>query len=720
MADGKVVISTELDSKGAEQGTKNLASKLTSGFGSVVSSAAKIGTVAVAAGATATAALTKSALDSYASYEQLVGGVETLFKDSAGIVQGYAENAYKTADLSANAYMETVTSFSASLLQSVGGDTEKAAKIADQAIVDMSDNANKMGTSMEMIQNAYQGFAKQNYTMLDNLKLGYGGTKTEMERLLADAEKISGQKFNLDSYADVVQAIHVVQTEMGITGTTAKEASTTIEGSTQSMKAAWENLITGIARDDADVSKLIDEFVSSVETVGENIFPRVEQILDGIGTLISRLLPIIMDKVPSLLLKYVPKLVTAGYNLLIGIVNGFIQAAPEILSMIPIILEEIGTIIFETIPEFVNSIADYISNIDLSSFGSGFVQKIADGLQTGIPILVDTATNLIVSFVEFIGNNLPFIVQAGLDILLGLVNGLLSAIPNLLQALPTIIDSIVNGLLDSIPLIIDAGVQLLTSLVEDLPDIINTIVEVIPEIITNLIDSVISHIPQIAEAGMNLLISLVKNLPKILITLVKGVGQLIVGIVKAIVTHIPDIAKAGFDLLVSIFKNIPKLLGEAVVAVGRIIGFIVDSFANGMTRIFEIGKHIVEGIWEGISGAGGWLMDKISGFADDVVDGIAGFFGISSPSKVMRDRIGRFLAEGIWVGFDMYNPMDKINKELNYGMRSLETSMVINGANREVIDYQQMGEAVTDGFVNANIGVSVDGRQYGRLARGYA
>ena len=248
-------------------------SGLQSAMGSAISAVGKFSAAAVAAGATAVAALTKSAVESYADYEQLVGGVETLFKDSAGIVQEYAANAFQTAGLSANDYMETVTGFSASLLQSVGGDTEEAARIADQAITDMADNANKMGSSIESIQNAYQGFAKQNYTMLDNLKLGYGGTKQEMERLLADAEKLSGVHYDISNLNDVYEAIHVVQGELGITGTTAEEASTTIQGSAAAMKAAWQNMLTGIADENADFDGLINNLVESVATFGENILP---------------------------------------------------------------------------------------------------------------------------------------------------------------------------------------------------------------------------------------------------------------------------------------------------------------------------------------------------------------------------------------------------------------------------------------------------------------
>lgn len=273
------------------QKTQSKMSKFFSGLGKSAVAIGKTVATGMAAGGTAIAGLATKAVSAYADYEQLVGGVETLFKDSAGKVKAYADEAYKTAGLSANAYMETVTSFSASLLQSLNGDTAKAAEKADQAITDMSDNANKMGTSMEAIQNAYQGFAKQNYTMLDNLKLGYGGTKEEMERLLKDAEKLSGHKFDISSYADIVDAIHVVQTEMGITGTTAKEAEKTISGSIGMMKASWTNLMTGLANGNADIPKLVQEVVTSGKTVLKNIIPAVKEVLKNIPAAISEISP---------------------------------------------------------------------------------------------------------------------------------------------------------------------------------------------------------------------------------------------------------------------------------------------------------------------------------------------------------------------------------------------------------------------------------------------
>ena len=355
---------------GAKESIEGLAEKLKTG----IATAAKVGAAGLAAAAAGVTALTKSSIEQYAEYEQLVGGVETLFKASSDVVQEYATNAYKTAGMSANEYMNTVTSFSASLLQSLDGDTAAAAEKANLAITDMSDNANKMGTSMEMIQNAYQGFAKQNYTMLDNLKLGYGGTKEEMQRLLDDAEKLSGQKFDLSSYGDIVDAIHVVQTEMGITGTTAKEASTTISGSVDSAKAAWQNLVTGIADGNADVGELTDNFVESVETAAGNILPVVDTVIENLLTVLEEKGPDIINggarlfgKIAAGAIKSIPTIISSIPDIIDAIVQGFKESDLDII--------EIGKDIVNGIWEGIKSMASWINN-KVSDFVGGIVDGV--------------------------------------------------------------------------------------------------------------------------------------------------------------------------------------------------------------------------------------------------------------------------------------------------------------------------------------------------------
>lgn len=320
--------------------------------------AAKAAAAATAAAAGAVIALTKSAVENYGEYEQLVGGVETLFKDSAGTVEEYAKNAYQTAGLSANEYMKTVTSFSASLLQSMGNDTEAAAKKADRAITDMSDNANKMGTDMQSIQNAYQGFAKQNYTMLDNLKLGYGGTKEEMQRLIDDANALNAAQGNytnytIESYADIVDAIHTVQTEMGITGTTALEASTTIEGSVSAMKAAWSNFVTGLGNDNANISELSAQLIESVGTVAENVLPVVETVLKNIAQAVQEDGPAMIEKFVSYAIEKLPEIISLGLQMVVSLVKGIAQNIPQIVTSVLNMVATIVQTIWEALPDII-------------------------------------------------------------------------------------------------------------------------------------------------------------------------------------------------------------------------------------------------------------------------------------------------------------------------------------------------------------------------------
>lgn len=392
----------------ASENVETLSGKFKNGL----ATAAKVGTAAVSAAATGIAVLTKNALNNYAEYEQLVGGVDTLFKDSSAKVQEYAANAYKTAGLSANEYMDTVTSFSASLLQSLGGDTEAAADMANVAITDMSDNANKMGTDMASIQNAYQGFAKQNYTMLDNLKLGYGGTKEEMQRLIDDANALNAAQgkytnYSIESYADIVSAIHDVQVEMGIYGTTADEASTTIQGSVSSMKAAWSNLLTGIADDNADFKTLIEQFVDSLVTVGENIIPRINIIIQGLTQLITEASQTIIPLAVQILLENLPSIVAAGMDLIIALVSGILD------------------------------------NIDM---------------------LIDCVLEMVDVIVDKLIDNLPKLIDGGIRLIAALANGLIRAIPNLVSKIPQIISSIVKGLISGIPAIFDVGKNIVEGL----------------------------------------------------------------------------------------------------------------------------------------------------------------------------------------------------------------------------------------------------------------
>ena len=389
----------------------------------------------------------KQSIQGFKAQEQLIGGVDTLFKESSAQVQQYANEAYKTAGLSANQYMETVTSFSASLLQSLGGDTAAAAQKADQAITDMSDNANKLGTDMTSIQNAYQGFAKQNYTMLDNLKLGYGGTKQEMERLLADAEKFSGIKYDISSYADIVDAIHVVQTEMGITGTTAKEAATTIEGSANSMKSAWSNLITGMSNENLDLDKLVQNVVDSVGTYADNLLPRLQTMLprfaDGMTQLVNGLVPYVGPAMEMLL----PALVQGVGGLVSGIVQALPAAVEAISAVVPMLVEQIAILL----PQIVDA-------------GIGIIVALADGIGENLPALVPAAVDAIITVADGLLNHIDTLILAAGKLTVGMAQGLVEALPRLVVRLPEIIAAIVKGLLEGMSAIGSVGTQLVQGL----------------------------------------------------------------------------------------------------------------------------------------------------------------------------------------------------------------------------------------------------------------
>lgn len=425
----------------------------------------------------------KQALNSYADYEQLIGGVETLFKESSGVVEQYANNAYKTAGLSANEYMETVTSFSASLLQSLNGDTAKSAKVADMAITDMSDNANKMGTDMSMIQSAYQGFAKQNYTMLDNLKLGYGGTKSEMARLLKDAQKISGIKYDISNLNDVYQAIHVIQGELGITGTTAKEASTTIQGSVSAMKSAWQNMLTGIVDDNADFEGLVNNLVDSIITAGQNILPRVEVIIDGAAELIVQLIGKILEQMP--------KILETGSNILTKLIDG-------ITTMIP----EISYTAFYIIDELLRGI---LSNLPLIlQMGIDLLTELINGISQTLPDLIPVAIESIITMVTTLLDNIDLIIDTGIQLLIGLADGLIEALPKLIEKIPVIIEKLINAIVNNLPKLIQMGIELIVKLAAGLIKAIPQLISKIPEIIGSLVKGFANYFSNMSEVGRNL------------------------------------------------------------------------------------------------------------------------------------------------------------------------------------------------------------------------
>ena len=376
------------------------------------------------------------ALNQGGQLQQSMGGIETLFKDSADKMMQYASESFRTTGLSANEYMQNVTGFSASLLQSMGGDTSKAADIANMAMTDMSDNANKMGTSMEAITTAYQGFAKQNYTMLDNLKLGYGGTKTEMERLLADAEKISGVKYDISNLSDVYEAIHVIQGELGITGTTALEASQTLEGSFNAMKAAWLDLIGQIALG-GDISLALQNLTETVSTyLFGNFLPMVGNILTQIPTVIVGAIQGIAN--------YADELVNTGVELVVGLITGIITAIPQLIT---------------AAGQLVQAIWNAITSIDWISLGAEIMGSFDTGIIDDIPSIIASIGNLLNEMISAILNNLPQFLAKGGEIILQLINGIINAAPRILLSISQVLAQLISTIVSKLPQFLQQGIQ---------------------------------------------------------------------------------------------------------------------------------------------------------------------------------------------------------------------------------------------------------------------
>lgn len=642
-------------------GTKSRIGQIGSGIKSAFRGLNKIGTGAVkaigagiGAASAAIGGLSMAIYGATGDYEQLVGGVETLFGAGGKTLQEYAaevgktagevsgeysklmasqnevlknaDNAYKTAGMSANQYMETVTSFSASLLQSVGGDTMKAAKAADQAITDMADNANKMGTSMESIQDAYQGFAKQNYTMLDNLKLGYGGTKEEMQRLLRDAEAFSGVKYDISNLNDVYEAIHVVQTEMGITGTTAKEASSTLQGSFASMKAAWENVLVGIGTGSADLDVKIDNLVESAKTFASNLLPMITKALTGIGSFVTQLAPIIAAAIPELLTTVVPGLIGAGVSMLTAIVQGLAQAAPVISSAGLDILRQLIAGIQSVVTELLPMAGTIIQTI-----GEGFLLYQGAVLQLGLDIIV----GLVQGLVEAI----PTLIPAAAQMITDFANALVEAIPLLAAALPQLIGAIVAGLTseDGLGQVLAAAVKLLTALVDAIPTLVTNLAAELPQIITGIIDFFLDpgNMASISSGFVNLVLAIVDAIPEIVAALVLALPA----IISAVANYFRDNKDEIKDAFVKIGDDIAAAVSEWWTSMKAKVEEIWENvkavFKNlwddlvGHSIVWDIINDVISafsGWWDGLKGIVEGLINNIKEKFEEAKDAVVGFF----------------------------------------------------------------------------------------------
>lgn len=618
-SDGTLKFDTSLDSGG-----------LQSGMGKVASIAQQA--LGVFSGQMMTRAvdslvnLGKTALDSVGALEQNVGGVETLFGDTADAVIAAADRAYQTAGMSANDYMSTVTSFSASLLQSLSGNTEEAAKVADMAIIDMADNANKMGTSMDMIQNAYQGFAKQNYTMLDNLKLGYGGTKTEMERLLADAQELTGVKYDINNLNDVYQAIHVIQEEMGITGTTAKEASETLEGSMAAAKAAWDNFMNG----SSDADQLADAFA----TAADNIVNNLAEIVPRFAETLPALAGAIVSQIPDLAAAIVPAVLSAGQSILE-------QARDAVLDFD-----------FEGMAEMVvESITDFINGDGLRSFLGCLVDiftGIVNGISSMLPVLLPALVELIAYTVTTLIDQLPALLECALQLIIGLADGLLAALPVLVAALPEIINSVVSFLVAAAPQILQAGITLLLALVDALPTVIDALIAALPQIIESTVSTLVAAAPQIVQAGITLLLALIEAIPVIVPQIVAALPQIITAIINGLIAAGPQVLASAQEVWGQITAAVPQLIADIGAAVPEIINGIVNGLAAGASAVWDAACQL----------------------GSNILGGIKSFLGINSPSTVMAEQ-GNYIIQGLLNGLETMP--DAVNQLFQSTLDSITT-----------------------------------------------
>nr|DAE58270.1 MAG TPA: tail tape measure protein [Caudoviricetes sp.] len=719
--DGSLKFDTKIDESGFNAGVSKISSAAKKGLAITAGAVAGVGA--------ALGAMTKQSLDSVSKLEQNVGGVETLFKKSSKTVIANANKAYKTAGMSANEYMQNVTSFSASLLQSCAKNTDKAAKVADMAMIDMSDNANKMGTNMVDIQNAYQGFAKQNYTMLDNLKLGYGGTKTEMERLLADASKISGVKYDINNLADVYNAIHIIQKELGITGTTSKEAATTIEGSMNSAKAAYDNFLNG----SGSAEELADSIAVMMENIGKNlgeIIPRLaatipelfstlwddmkSEMQQGVqvgAEMITSILLGITEGIPDFLSvggqvimslagsisSASPQLITAAGTAILALGSGIMQALPQMISYGVQIITQIGNAISQAAPELIPKAIEALAQFALGlisalpqliTVGIKMITSLAQGLINSIPLLIEYVPQIINSFCAAIDTGLLQLIAAGVKIIANLVIGIVQAIPQLIAALPQIVLAIYNVFMHIN--LLSAGANIIKTLASGLKSSGGSVISAAQNIVKFIWN-------QLVKTDW---VNLGKMLIQKLVSGIRGMGGSAGSVARSIGQKIfTTISNVNW---LSLGKTvISKLISGLLSLLGR-MGSAAKSLGTKAVSAFKginwgsVGSNIVKGIIGGVGAMAGSLLSKMQGLASSALKAAKKALGIKSPSRVFKKEVGKHIVTGIIAGIDTEQ------KNLKKTMESLCNTAVSSAKNASKKgNFEDIGKTFTDGLSSA-------------------
>lgn len=795
----KGVDKTKKDLKDTTNTAKDESSKLEKHVSKIGEIAPKIGKLAVkgvAAAGAAIGTITKFAVSSYSEYEQLAGGVETLFGAQGMSLKKYAKSigetvgqakgkynqliqaqtevmnnakvAYKTAGMSANGYMNTITSFAAALKQSTANETE-AAKVANMAVIDMADNANKMGTNMEDIQNAYQGFSKQNYTMLDNLKLGYGGTKSEMERLLQDAEKLTGIHYDINNLSDVYKAINAIQGKLGITGTTGEEAMKTIDGAMKMTKASWDNLLTGLADPKQAVGPLISEFTTSLGTLAKNVTPKIKEVFNALPNALIQITPQLMNTIIDL----APSLILAAINL----VAGLIGALPGILE--PIFSEL--TDIFNKIPQFLKGNANIVDDF-LKSIDSGKPSIAAKGIE------------MITSLINAIVNSLPIIIQIGAKIIDSLGSSISSNMPSFLSRFLDILIQLSQMILTNLPILVGVGMKLIFSLVQGLMSSLPTLISKVPTIIANLADAFsnsaqtifvwgIKIIAEIIKGLVMAIPSLIANIPKIIYAifavwnainwwnlgkgLISGIAKGISGMGGSLVNTAKNLFNSLKSHVSNIFNNIKNVIQSPIFGAKTKVLAIIGELQNGVRVGFNFIKSHASSVWNGIKSAIMSPMSAAANFVKAIISKIKGFFNfkISWPHiplphfniKPNGWNVGDLLKGKIpslgikWYAQAMDNPMildaptifgmsngqmlgageagaevvagrDTLMKMINQASNN-RADEILDALHRIIAllsDEDRMHDIIVKALNDGSFVVMLDGREVGRIVRKYA
>ena len=711
--------------------------------GEIASKVGKAAIIGATAAATAIGTITKFVIQHYAEYEQLVGGVETLFGAQGLSLKKYAQSigqtveqargkydqliqaqtevmnnakvAYKTAGMSANDYMNTITSFAAALKQSTANETE-AAKVANQTVIDMADNANKMGTNMEDIQNAYQGFSKQNYTMLDNLKLGYGGTKSEMERLLQNAEKLTGIHYDINNLSDVYNAIHEIQKNLGITGTTAKEAMKTIDGAMKMTKASWDNLLTGLADPKQAVGPLISEFAKSLGILAKNVTPKIKEVFNALPNALIQITPQLMNMIIDL----APSLILAAINLVAGLVG----ALPGVIAPI---FSQLSSLI-----------------------GSGMIDKIGQSISSNMPTLISKGLDMLLQFSQAVLTYLPVLVGMGMKLIFYLVQGLMSALPTLISKVPTIIANLADAFSNSAQTIFAWGVKIIA-------EIIKGLVMSIPSLIAN--------IPKIIYAIFAVWNAINWwNLGK---GLINGIKNGITSMGGSLTSTAKNLFESLKNSVSNIFNNIKKVIESPIFGAKTKVLAIIGELQNGVRVGFNFIKSHASSVWNGIKNAIMSPMSAAANFVRAIINKIKGFFNfrISWPHiplphfniKPNGWNVGDLLKGKIpslgikWYAQAMDNPMildaptifgmsngqmlgageagaevvagrDTLMKMINQASNN-RADEILDALHRIIAllsDEDRLHDIIVKALNDGSFAVMLDGREVGRIVRKYA